>query len=72
MGEVWEYAEEYVLEDGGRNGHDCGRSCCGKNQRVVESAHAEWFLGSRRTAPPSVTGAERSQYKAAWHEAMKI
>ena len=72
MNEVWEYAEEYILQDRGRNGHGGWRTCCGKKQKVVERAHAEWFPGSRKTAPPSVADVKRSPYTAAWHEAMKI
>ena len=34
--------------------------------------HAEWFPGRRRTAPALRRRCERPQYKAAWHEAMKV
>ena len=40
---VWEYPEEYILDDRGRNGHDGWRTC--GEQRGVERVHAEWFSG---------------------------
>ena len=42
-----------------------------EKQRGVKRVHAEWFSEDVEPFPQSVADVERSQYKAAWLEAMK-
>ena len=44
---------------------------CGE-QREVELVHAEWFPADVQPPPQSAADVERSKYKAAWCDAMKI
>ena len=66
MHEVWENAEEYVLDDGGRNGSDGWRTCCRRKQRGLNVRMLSSFPEDVEPPPPSVADIERFQYKAAW------